>query len=239
MISIKCIAIDDEPPALRQMEEYISKVTYLHLVGTFGNPLKAMNYLKDNSVELIFLDIQMENLTGMEFLSLLSPRPSVVLTTAYDSYALQAFDLEVDDYLLKPISFERFLKASEKIYDKLHTTSSTVSSGPEAKKAEKKYFFVKTEFRIQRIDFNEILYIEGMKEYLRIVMHSGKVLTKQSFREVLSSLPETEFIRVHKSFVVSVDKIDSIRNNRITLGEKIIPIGSTYKEQFFTAIRER
>ena len=239
MISIKCIAIDDEPPALRQMVEYISMVPYLDLQGTFENPIDAMYFLKEHRVDLIFLDIQMENLTGMEFLKLLNNKPAVVLTTAYDSYALQAFDLEVDDYLLKPISFDRFVKASEKIYDKLNSRTAPVNSVIEQSTLEKDYFFVRTEFRIQRIDFDDILYIEGRKEYLKIVLMTERILTKQNFKEMISTLPELGFIRVHKSFIVAINKIGSIRNNRITIGEKSIPIGSTYKELFYKAIGER
>lgn len=239
MISIKCIAIDDEPPALRQMVEYISKVPYLELLDTFGNPMDAMNYLKKNRVDLIFLDIEMENLTGMEFLRLLNNKPAVILTTAYDSYALQAFELEVDDYLLKPISFDRFVKASEKIYSKKLLESGHTSESVGKRQDEKDYFFVRSEFRIQRIDFDDIQYIEGMKEYLGIVLQNERILTKQSFKEIISNLPEADFIRVHKSYIVSIKKIGSIRNNRITIGEKIIPIGSTYKNLFYAAIGEQ
>ncbi len=238
MIIVNCIAIDDEPPALRQMKEYISRVPYLNLLDTFDNAIDSMNYLKENPVDLVFLDIQMENLTGIEFLKLLKQKPCIILTTAFDSYALEAFDLDVDDYLLKPISFERFLRATEKSYNKLLLQKQILSHKPDRKTENKDFFFVKTEFRIQRIDFKDILYIEGMKEYLIIKMENEKVFTLQSFKEILASLPESNFIRVHKSYIISLNKISSIRKNKIYVGEKAIPIGSTYKDAFFRSIQK-
>nr|NQU91684.1 response regulator transcription factor [Bacteroidota bacterium] len=235
-MSINCIAVDDEPPALRQMMEYIDKVPYLKLLATFDNAIDALNFLKENSVDLIFLDIQMEYLSGIELLNLLNRKPRIILTTAYDSYALQAFALEVDDYLLKPISFERFFKATEKIY-----TVLSEKIQPEIKDTTKhddprNYFFVKSEFRIQRVDFDEILYIEGLKEYLIIHTGAGKIYTLQSFGEILDKLPEWNFIRVHKSFIVALDKIDSVRKNRIFIGDEDIPVGATYRDAFINLI---
>ena len=238
MILINCIAIDDEPPALRQMKEYITKVPYLNLLATFDNAIDSMNYLKEKPVDLVFLDIQMENLSGIEFLKLLKKKPSIILTTAYDSYALQAFDLDVDDYLLKPISFERFMKATEKIYNKLLLQKQPLFHEPDKKSKDKDFFFVKTEFRIQRIDFKDILYIEGMKEYLIIKMENEKIFTLQSFNEILSCLPESNFIRVHKSYIISLSKISSIRKNKIYIGDKAISIGNTYKDAFLKSIHK-
>ena len=238
MIIINCISVDDEPPALRQMKEYISKVPYLNLLATFDNAIDSMNYLKENPVDLVFLDIQMESLSGIELLKLLKDKPSVILTTAFDSYALEAFNLDVDDYLLKPISFERFMKATEKIYNKLLLQKQPITQKPNRKSENKEFFFVKSEFRIQRIDFKDILYIEGMKEYLIIKMENEKVFTLQSFNEILSSLPALNFIRVHKSYIISLNKINSIRKNKIYVGEKTIPIGSTYKDAFLKSIQK-
>ncbi|MFC2090607.1 LytR/AlgR family response regulator transcription factor [Bacteroidota bacterium] len=236
MLLINCIAIDDEPPALRQMKDYIVKVPYLKLLATFDNAIDAMSYLKEEPVDLVFLDIQMENLSGIEFLKLQSEKPGVILTTAYDSFALEAFNLDVDDYLLKPISFDRFLKATEKIYNKLLLQKQQVLPDPE-KKNNEDFFFVKTEFRIQRIDFKEILYIEGMKEYLIIHLENEKVYTLQSFNEILSSLPESNFVRVHKSYIISLRRINSVQKNKIFIKEKAIPIGNTYKEAFLKRIK--
>lgn len=236
MILIKCIAIDDEPPALEQIKKYVLNVPYLQLLETFDNAIDAMSFIKENPVDLIFLDIQMEHLSGIQFLKLLKVKPRIILTTAYDSYALQAFDLEVDDYLLKPISFERFLQATEKIYKRLAGEIRDTSENNMPSPDIREYFFVKTEFRIQRIDFKDILYIEGLKEYLIIQTATEKIFTLQSFNDMLEQLPTSNFIRVHKSYIVALDKIDSIRKNRILIGEKHIPVGATFKEKFLEIV---
>lgn len=239
MISIKCIAVDDEPPALEQIKKYILNVPYLQLMDVFDNAIDAMSYIKENKVDLIFLDIQMEHLSGIQFLKLLKEQPKIILSTAYDSYALEAFDLEVDDYLLKPISFERFLKSTEKIYKQFELEhSGKIESSNRTVSADRDYFFVKTEFRIQRVNFSDILYIEGLKEYLIIQTPAGKIYTLQNFSEILDKLPASNFIRVHKSYIVAIDKIDSVRRNRILIGEKQVPIGATYKEEFLKLITE-
>ena len=236
---IKCIAVDDEPPALRQMEEYISKVPYLNLLATFDNAIDSMNYLKENQVDLVFLDIQMENLSGIQFLKLLKDKPRIILTTAYDSYALEAFDLEVDDYLLKPISFERFLKSTEKIHKKAAVEKQSNSTVTNELSENRDYFFVKTEFRVERIDFNDILYIEGLKEYLVIYCNEKKILTLQSFKNILENLPSSNFIRVHKSYIVALNKIISVERNHILIKNKRIPIGSTYRKDFLNTLKNR
>ena len=239
MISIKCIAIDDEPPALEQIKKYILNVPYLQLLDVFDNAIDAMGYIKENKVDLIFLDIQMEHLSGIQFLKLLKEQPKIILSTAYDSYALEAFDLEVDDYLLKPISFERFLKSTEKIYKQFeleHLGKTENSNLPIS--IDRDYFFVKTEFRIQRVEFNDILYIQGLKEYLIIQTPVEKIYTLQKFSEILEKLPSSNFVRVHKSYIVALDKIDSVRKKIILIGEKHIPIGATYKEAFFKLISD-
>lgn len=237
MISISCIAIDDEPPALRQMEEYISKVPFLNLVRTLTNPLELLEFLKENHIDLIFLDIQMDNLSGIELIKILEQKPMIILTTAYDSYALNAFDLDVDDYLLKPISFERFLKATEKIYNRYLQHAKTDPSSLTEKPVDSKYFFVKTDFQIKRINFEDILYIKGLKEYLIIYTIDDRTFTLQTFKEILSQLPEKWFVRVHKSYIVPLSKIDSIRKRSIMIGDTQIPIGNTYKEAFLAAIK--
>lgn len=239
MKTVNCIVIDDEPPAIRQMEEYISKVHYLNLLATFSDPMDSLTFLKDQKVDLIFLDIQMEGLSGIELLKLGTVMPRVILTTAFDSYALQAYDLDVDDYLLKPFSFTRFLRSCEKVYHKLVAESPPARQVKEAESELKKYFFVKTDSKIQRVNFDEILYIEGMKEYLRIVLVKGRLLTLQSFNEILRALPELEFLRVHKSYIVALSKIDYIKKDRIHIGDKVIPVGGTFKNKLLESINSR
>ena len=239
MILINCLAVDDEPPALRQMEEYISKVPYLNLLATFDNAIDLMNYLKENPVDLVFLDIQMENLSGIQFLKLKKDKPRIILTTAYDSYALEAFNLDVDDYLLKPISFERFLKSTEKIHKKVIRENQPDSIVATEYSENREYFFVKTEFRVERINFNDILYIEGLKEYLIIYTDEKKILTLQSFKNILENLPSSNFIRVHKSYIIALNKIISVERNHILIKNKRIPIGSTYRKNFFNTLKNR
>jgi two-component system, LytTR family, response regulator len=234
-MKINCIAIDDELPALNQMQNYISKIPYLNLVGSFNNGLDALNFLKENTVDLLFLDVQMDDLNGIQLLQVLNNKPKVILTTAYDQYALKAFDLEVSDYLLKPISFERFVKAVEKIYRELDGKTQESVENSESTES-RNYFFVKTEFKMVRIDFDEIIYIEGLKEYLIIKTISGKVLSLMTFKEIIDILPEDNFVRTHKSYIVAINKIESIERNRIKIGEKLIPVGNTFKDEFYKRI---
>ncbi len=242
-MKINCIAVDDEPPALGQMEDYISRVPFLNLVASFDNAFDTLQFLKTNAVDLIFLDIEMEGLNGIQLLNVLKVRPKVVLTTAYDQYALKAFDLDVSDYLLKPISFERFLQAVEKVFDSIKPDTTvappTTSTTQTVELDTRTYMFVKTEYRMQRIDFKNILYIEGLKEYLIIYIPNEKILTLQSFKRIEEMLPASNFIRVHKSFIVALDKIESIERSRIKIGEKLIPIGESYSKYFHTMLVER
>ena len=240
-MKINCIAVDDEPPALLQMEDYIAKVPFLNLMKTFDNAIDTIEFLKCNEVDLIFLDIEMEGFTGLQLLKIIKQKPKVILTTAYDSYAIQAFDLDVTDYILKPISFERFVKATEKVYDLLHQEKhhDHNHSQPTTVFEEKTYMFVKTEYKIQRIDFKDILYIEGLKEYLIIKIPLTRIITLQSFKHLEEVLPAKNFIRVHKSYMVALDKIESIERNHIRIAEKMIPIGDTYRKTFYEALNTR
>lgn len=240
MIFINCIAIDDEPPALRKMEEFISQVPYLKLLSTFKNSLDALSFLKEKEVDLIFLDIQMEVLNGIEFIKILKDRPKIILTTAYDSYAIQAFDFEINDYLLKPFSFERFLKSTEKVYKNILNEKQAIIKNQTQPDKGESFFFVKTEFRVERVDFEVITFIEGLKEYLGIHTTSGnKILTLQNFNNILEILPSPNFIRVHKSFIVAINKINSIRKNHIVIDKNTIPIGPKYKDCFFKHLKNR
>ena len=235
-MKINCIVIDDEQPAIEQMVEYISRVPFLNLLKSFDNAIEPINFLKSNHVDLIFLDIEMEGFTGLQLLKSLQHKPKIILTTAYDRYAIEAFDLNVSDYLLKPISFERFIKSLDKIFDSFAESGKS----PEGETVYKRdYFFVKTEFRMQRVDFNDILYIEGMNEYLRINTTKEKIMTLQSFKNIEEILPKENFVRVHKSYIVALNKIDSVERNRISIGNKLIPVSNTYKETFNMMINKK
>ncbi len=229
-MKIKCIVIDDEMPAIEQMVDYIGRVHFLECIATFDNAIDALPYLKANPVDLIFLDIEMERFTGLQLLKTLRIKPKVVLTTAYDAYALDAFNLNVTDYLLKPISFERFIQAIEKVYEQFKTVDPAAAAP--VNPAPRTWFFVRTEFRMQRVDFDDILFIEGMKEYLGIQTRTVRIMVLQSFTEILKSLPEENFFRVHKSFIVAVNKVDRVERNQIFIGNHVIPLSETYKAAF-------
>ena len=233
-MQISCIAIDDEPLALSKLEGFISKVADLKLIDTFDNAIEAIGWLKENRADLIFLDIQMEQLTGIQFLEATGSKSRVVLTTAYDQYALKGYELNVTDYLLKPFSFQRFLQAVNKVmeyYSQITDANKTIS-GSES------FIFVKTEYRLERIDIDSILYIKGMKDYLRIICTDKKIMTLQSFAKIEDSLPTKNFCRVHKSFIVAIDKIKSVERGVILIADERITISNTYKDNFYSKIRQ-
>ena len=182
----------------------------------------------------------MESFTGIQLLKVIKNKPKVILTTAYDSYAIQAFDLEVSDYLLKPISFERFLKSVEKIFDGIFQKNNNTKNIniPSAKENDDNYIFVKADYKMQRVNFKDILYIEGLKEYLIIKTLTGKVITLSNFKKIEERLPASNFIRVHKSFIVALDKIESIERHRIKIADKLIPIGESYYKSFFEVLEK-
>ena len=229
-MKINCIVIEDEPLALKKVSGYINRIDYLNLLFAFNNAIDAIGFLKTTTVDLIFLDIRMKKLTGIQFLESLKSKPKIIITSAYDEYALKGYELDVSDYLLKPFTFDRFVKSVEKVYFDL--IDKNFEQKPE-------YIFVKTEYRIEKIDFNDIFYIQGMKDYLQIVSDKKKIMTLQSFKNILGFLPKKDFVRVHNSYIVSIDKIENIERNRIKIGEKIIPISDSYKDAFFTLLHEK
>ena len=233
-MQINCIAIDDEPLALSKIEGFIRNVPDLKLIRTFDNAIDAVGWLKENKTELIFLDIQMEQLTGIQFIEATNTTARIIITSAYDQYAIKGFELNVSDYLLKPFSFQRFLKSVDKVleyYAQKQDLPKTVSESDS-------YMFIKTEYRLERIDFDSILYIEGMKDYLRIICTDKKIMTLQSFAKLEECLPPTNFCRVHKSFIVAIDKIKSIERGVILIADQRIPVSNTYKESFFSKIKQ-
>ena len=233
-MQINCIAIDDEPLALTKLVGFISKVPDLKLIRTFDNAIEAIGWLKENSTDLIFLDIQMEQLTGIQFLEATGSTSRVILTTAYDQYAIRGFELNVTDYLLKPYSFQRFVQAVNKVMEYF---SQKTSANQTLQKTDR-YIFVKTEYRLERVDLENILYIEGMKDYLRIICTDKKIMTLQSFARIEESLPANKFCRVHKSFIVAINKIRSVERGVILIADQRIPVSNTYKEIFFSRIRQ-
>src|SRR6478735_6321390 len=229
---MRCLIVDDEPLALDVLENYIGKVPELELVGRCTSAMEALDFLNKNEVDLLFLDIQMSDLTGIQLLKSLTDPPMVVFTTAYQNYALEGYELDVLDYLMKPIPFDRFVKAVNKARDiyQLRKTNEEVQVSVEN---DKSYIFVKSEHQMIKVDFDDILYIEGLKDYVKIVCKTGRpILSLQNVRAIESKLPTKRFQRVHESYIVSLDNIDFIRRGRITILDKEIPIGDSYKDAF-------
>jgi two-component system, LytTR family, response regulator len=240
-MKIDCIAIDDEPLALDIIREYSSKIPYLNLIATYDNAMESLDFLKKQKIELLFLDIQMEELTGIQLLNIIKEKPLVIFTTAYDHYAIQGFDLDAVDYLLKPISFERFVKAVDKAYDRVKQKSENnpVIKETQVSNGLPDYIFVKSEFHLERVRVSDILFIEGQGDYLMIHTPSKKIMTLQSFRKAEEILPSDRFCRVHKSYMVAVDKIESIERNRIKIGAELIPVSDSHRKQFYELIDKR
>jgi len=240
-MKINCIAIDDEPLALDIIRDYCSKVPFLNLIRTCDNAMDSIEFIRNNKLDLLFLDIQMEELTGIQLLHALKHRPYVIFTTAYDSYAIQGFELDIIDYLLKPISFERFVKSVDKVYEKMQT-DQMLKVKPEpivTPPSEDAYFFVKTETRMEKVRYADVMYIEGMGDYWRIITPGKRIMTLLNYKKLEEMLPPRQFIRVHKSFIVAVDKIDSIERNRIKIADRLIPVSETFRKTFFDFIEKR
>ncbi|MCX6230812.1 MAG: response regulator transcription factor [Bacteroidetes bacterium] len=225
-----CIIIEDEPLALKRTSDFVNKIPFLNLIDTFDNALNALYYLKSNKVDLLFLDINMDELSGIELLESTKIDGQVIITTAYQKYALKGYELNVTDYLLKPFTFDRFLKAVNKAHENLVSHNS--DSQPD-------FIFVKTEYRLEKIMLNEIVYIEGMRDYRRIHTTNKKVMTLQNFNEFEKIIPANIVCRVHKSYMVAINKIVSIERNRIKIADELIPISETYKEVFFQIIHRK
>ncbi|MDW7694469.1 LytTR family DNA-binding domain-containing protein [Flammeovirgaceae bacterium SG7u.111] len=229
---INCIAIDDEPLALRQIASYVKKTPYLNLVGEFSNAINALEFLQSNQVELMFVDINMPDLSGMDFVkSLLNP-PKVIFTTAYSEYALEGYKVDAVDYLLKPISYTDFLTAAGKANQRL-APKEEVSS--EVRHTDE-FLFIKSEYKIIRINLNDIKYVEGMREYIRIALENQQpIMTLMSMKKMEEHLPENSFMRVHRSFIVNLNKITTLERNRIVFDNTVyIPISEQYKAKFQT-----
>ncbi len=224
---INCIIVEDEPLALERTMAYVLKLPFLNLVGTFDNSIDAMVFLGSNNVDLIFLDISLGEVSGIQLLETAKITCEVIITTAYNEYALKGFELNVTDYLLKPFTFERFLQSVSRAQTNL-SKKEVVN--------EKKFIFVKTEYRLEKLLINELLYIEGMRDYRKIHTINKRIMTLQTFSDFEQEIPANIMCRVHKSFMVALDKIDSIERDRIKIGEELIPISETYRKTFFDLI---
>lgn len=227
---INTIAIDDEPLALQLVSDYVEKTPGLNLMAKFDNPLEAFDFISREPVDLILVDIQMPDLTGIEFTRSISKGPKVIFTTAYEKYALEGFRLDVVDYLLKPFSYEEFFKAVQKAIRLIrleHKSTNQVDSNNE-------FLFLKSEYKVKRINFHDILYIEGLKDYVKVYTKNDPkpILSLTSLKILETKLPDRLFLRVHRSFIVNLEKIDTIERSRIVFGKVYIPVGDQYKDKF-------
>ncbi len=229
MINTRCFIVDDEPIAVGIIENYLQRLEGFQVEGTFTNPIKAFEALQHARVDLLFLDISMPELTGLELLSALRHRPEVVFTTAYRDFAPEGFDLDAVDYLLKPISFERFLKAIDKYRVRMpgnrHGHSPTLSGA----NTEQPHLFVRADRKNIRVNIDDILYLESLRDYVRIVTANGKITTKETIMYFENLLPASNFLRVHRSYIVSKDKITALSADGLEIGKQLIPVGRMYK----------
>lgn len=235
-MSLKTVIVDDEPLAIEVIQGYCLSLSEIDLRGCFTSPVEAMTFINANEVDLIFLDIEMPMLSGIELVETFRHRPQIIFTTAYPEFALDGFELDACDYLIKPVSYKRFLKAVSKAMKLL---SVTLTETPRAaENPEKSYVFVKSEYESLKVFADEITYVESLRDYLKINLSSGKsILTLSNFKNLLEKLPEATFVRVHNSYVVNIDCINSIQRNRILIGNNRIPVSDTYKKAFFEKIR--
>ena len=236
-----CIIVEDEPLARTLIENYIQKVPYLQLVQSFSDPLKALEFLRENTVDILFSDIQMPEITGITLLKLLQKKPLIILTTAYSEYAIEGYELDVLDYLLKPITFERFLKSVEKASLRLNgnllpkTQEKTVLENlPLNVPAEsvQPFIFVKDGTKLVKIRLNEIMYIEGLKDYVTIHTSQQKIVSLQTIKSLESTLPEKKFIRIHNSYIIALEWIEAIQREKVQIGKVFLPISDTYRKAF-------
>lgn len=226
---IKCIIVDDEPLASQLLASYASKIEELEVIATFSNPLDVIGFIQKNKVDLVFLDIQMPELSGVQLAQLLDKKTFVIFTTAYADHAVKGFELKAVDYLVKPISLQRFLESVNRVVELVANNSKS----NENIKSKMNHIFVKTEYRLQKIDLKDIFYLKGMGDYVFVATSKGNFMTLENLKSFEVKLPTEQFIRVHKSYLIAFEKIDFVEKNRIKINEELIPIGRTYLDRFW------
>ncbi len=233
-MKIKCLVIDDERLAREYIKNYITKIPQLELLGEFNSPLKAIDLIKSGKVDLLFLDIQMPDITGLDFIKSLSNKPEVIFTTAYQEYALEGFNLNVVDYLLKPFSFDRFFQAVNKVFDKLEPKKADVDEHFESEQAQAKiestYIAIRADRKFYKINFTDLVYIEGQRAYVTFHSQKKKITALASLKELEDALPANEFVRIHKSYIVAIREILSLEGNLIEVADTKLPVGKSYKD---------
>jgi len=235
MKKVNTIAVDDEPLALALVTDYIRKTGHLELKGEFDNPLDAMDFLGDHQVDLIFLDIQMPDLSGIDFIRTLLHPPKVILTTAYEKYAIEGFKVNAVDYLLKPFSYHEFIASVQKARHLIELENAALP-GIES---DRQFLFLKSEYKIRKINYDDILYIEGLKDYIKVYLQceAKPVLSINTIKSIEQKLPAEHFMRIHRSFIINLSKIKTIERGRIVFGENLIPVSQPYEEKFQEFLR--
>jgi len=233
MEKLKCIIVDDEPPAIRLLEKYVAKVTFLELVGTMTNPLDALKVVEEKEIDLLFLDIQMPDLTGIQLSKILKGRTRIIFTTAYPQFALESYQLNAADYLLKPFEFERFYEAVLKVRD---VPEKIVVSIP-----AERYLFIKTDGKnnFEKVFLKEIIYIESLKNYLAVHLRDKQIITYSTLKHFYEHLPTTDFKKIHRSYIVALRHIEKTDSLAVYLNDTNLPIGETYRTAFFESIKQR
>jgi len=237
-MSIRCAIIDDEYLARKYMKDYVAKIPYLELIGDFNSPMKVMEELQAGKIDLLLLDIQMPDISGLEFLKSLEARPYVILTTAYEEYALEGYELEVTDYLLKPFSFDRFLKATNKVYNAIQEKTNKPAQPHTSHQQEAQtdfkdnYIIIRADRKLYKINYEDLVYIEGQKAYVTFHSENKKRITAlASLKDLEEKLPSDRFIRIHKSYIVSIKKIDALEGNQLEVAGEKFPVGNHYRQE--------
>jgi two-component system LytT family response regulator len=235
MLKLKCLAIDDEPLALELLEDNIRQLPFLELSGKCSNAMQAMQFMQQNEVDLMFLDIQMPGLTGLQFIQSMKVRPLIILVTAYEKFALDGFNLDVVDYLVKPVALERFIKACNKAYDQFRVNHHI----PVAKDSSPGYFFINVDYKMLKVEFDDIIWVEGLKDYLKIHLKSSPnpLVVRMSMKNMEEQLPGSQFLRIHKSYILSKKAITAVRKNSVYLNAMELPVGDMYKEQVASFVK--
>ena len=236
-----CLIVDDERPALKLLEAYIAKLPHLSLLASCENAMQAIAALQNNKVDLLFLDIQMPELTGLELLKVLKDKPPVIMTTAYREFAVDGFALDVTDYLVKPFSFDRFVQATNKATEWIKLKQTPLNTNQASEKPSQTtindHFFVRTNYKMEKVIFDEILYIESMREYVSIHTKDRRFVVNKSMNSMEEELPRGQFMRVHRSFIVGLPHIETVNGNMINIGDKKIGVGASYRKRFFDQLR--
>ena len=229
---MKCLIVDDEELGRTLVREYVKRIPGLEVVGEAKNPVEAIQLLNDQEVDLVFLDIQMPELSGIEFLKTISQKPEVILTTAYPEYALEGYEHDVVDYLLKPFGFPRFLKAVNKALERLKWKGKRSNNSEKAEQQQniKNYILVNSEHKVHRVNYADILYIQSMREYVAFYLPDKRILSLKSLKKLETELPSDQFIRIHKSYIISKNKVKALEGNLVHIGKEKIPIGASYRD---------